>query len=157
MASKAPVPRTRSVAGSGTGARIIFGPTRPRTVGALGDTLGLVNPPRTPGMRGLAHDPKRRRRVPIPPREVGEVRGAAAVRDGRLAERGDGGPGGGVVDVLVEGEALAQAVDDAPEHHEVHAAMPALIGGVIGDALVEGVVIAVVPGLEVGALRPGVR
>ena len=51
--------------------------------------------------------------IPISAREIGHLDGHTAVGDGGCGQFAEAGPFGGVVDVLVERQAVLQAVDEA--------------------------------------------
>jgi len=63
--------------------------------------------------------------LPFAAGEVGDFDGSVSLGDGFDAEWADGRPGRGVVDVHVRWEAFAQALEEAIDHDEIHAAMAA--------------------------------
>ena len=60
--------------------------------------------------------------VPFAAGEVGHHDGHGTVVDGHFGELHEAAPLGGVIDVLVQREAVVQAVDEAGVHDEVHTA-----------------------------------
>lgn len=79
-------------------------------------------------------------------REVGEGDGLESRFDGGFAERGDGAPGGSVVNILGGGYSAFDRFDEGVEHEEVHAAMAGAFG-VFAIALPERVVVFSEPGI----------
>ena len=61
--------------------------------------------------------------------EIGDVYGLAAVGDGPFAKRCDARPSGGIVNILVQRQAVFEAINNAPDHHEVHTAVAAVLFG----------------------------
>ena len=91
--------------------------------------------------RLLLDDAQRSSRFPVSAGEVREYLGHAALGHGVFGKLGDGGPEGSFINVLVHRFAIAEAFDDAEEHHEVHAAVTAHLQGQRPDSLPERVVV----------------
>ena len=85
--------------------------------------------------------------VPVAAGEVGHLDRHVAVEHGDCPELADAGPLGCVIDIHVEGQAVAQAVDEAVVHYEVHAAVAADLLGDLAHFLVNRVHIFLHEGL----------
>src|SRR5262245_28847669 len=72
-------------------------------------------------------------RGPAAAREVRELDGRAAFRDGHLGEREGRAPRGRVVDVVVRSQSLAHRLHQPVRHDEVHAAVTALLACKLTD------------------------
>ena len=73
--------------------------------------------------------------------EVGDFDGGVAVGYGNAAELAQARPFGGVVDVLVQGQAVEQAVDEAVVHDVVHATVAAYLAGHLLGLDLDGVLV----------------
>ena len=67
--------------------------------------------------------------VPVPTREVGHSHRSAVVFERHGRQRPDARPFGGIINVLIERQAVVQTVDQAVIHDEIHAAVAADLPG----------------------------
>ena len=77
--------------------------------------------------------------IPVAAREIGHGYRHAAVGDRGSRQFAEARPFGGVVNVLVEGQAVLQAVNKAVVHNEVHAAVTAYFLGFLLNLYGDGV------------------